>query len=60
MLGGPELDTGLQVGSDKSGIKEENPLPRPAGHASPDARQGDRCSSLDARQGDRCSVKETQ
>jgi len=31
MLGAPELDAGLQVGSDKSGVNGQNPLPRPAG-----------------------------
>jgi len=40
MLGAPELDTGLQVGSDESGVKGQNPLPRPAGHAALDAAQG--------------------
>ena len=38
MLGAPE-DAGLQVGSHESGVKEQNPLPRPAGHASFDAAQ---------------------
>jgi len=39
MLRAPELDTELQVGSHKSGVKRQNPLPRPAGHASPYAAQ---------------------
>jgi len=39
MLGAPELDTGLQVGSHKSGVKGQNHLPRPAGHDSLDAAQ---------------------
>ena len=39
MLGAPELDAGLQVGSHESGVKGLNPLPRPAGHASLDAAQ---------------------
>jgi len=39
MLGAPELDTGLQVGSQESGVKGQNPLPRPAGHAVLDAAQ---------------------
>jgi len=38
-LGAPELDAGLQVGSDESGVKGQNPLPRPAGHAALDAAQ---------------------
>ena len=36
MLGAPELDAGLQVGSHESGVKGQNPLPRPAGHAALD------------------------
>jgi len=40
MLGAPELDTGLQVGSDESRVKEQNPPPRPAAHAALDAAQG--------------------
>jgi len=40
MLGAPELDAGVQVGSDESGVKGQNPLPRPAGHAALDAAQG--------------------
>jgi len=39
MLGTPDLDAGLQVGSHESGVKGQNPLPRPAGHASRDAAQ---------------------
>jgi len=39
MLGTPELDAGFQVGSHKSGVKGQNPLPRPAGHAALDAAQ---------------------
>jgi len=39
MLGAPKLDTGLQVGSHESGVKGQNALPCPAGHASPDAAQ---------------------
>ena len=39
MLGPPELDPGLQVGSHESGVKGQNYLPRPAGHASLDADQ---------------------
>ena len=39
MLGPPELDAGLQVGSDESGVKGQNPLPRPAAHAALDAAQ---------------------
>ena len=38
-LGTPELDAVLQGGSHESGIEGENPLPRPAGHASFDAAQ---------------------
>jgi len=40
VLRAPELDTGLQVGSHQSTVKGQNPLPRPAGHASLDAAQG--------------------
>jgi len=39
MLGAPELDAGLQVGSQESRVKGQNPLPRPAGHAALDAAQ---------------------
>jgi len=39
VLRAPELDTGLQMGSHKSGVKGQNHLPRPAGHASLDAAQ---------------------
>jgi len=39
MLGAPELDAGLQVGSHQSGAEGQNPLPQPAGHASLDAAQ---------------------
>jgi len=40
MLETPELDVVLQVRSHKSGVKGQNPLPHPAGHASLDAAQG--------------------
>jgi len=43
MLGAPEVDAGLQVGSHKSGVKGQNPLPQPAGHASVDAAQDTVC-----------------
>jgi len=33
------MDAGLQVGSHESGAEGQNPLPRPAGHASLDAAQ---------------------
>jgi len=39
MLGAPELDSVLQVGSHKSRVKGQNHLSRPAGHASLDAAQ---------------------
>jgi len=39
VLRAPELDTGLQVGSQESRVKGQNHLPRPAGHASLDAAQ---------------------
>jgi len=39
VLGAPELDAGLQVGSHQSRAEGQNPLPRPAGHASLDAAQ---------------------
>jgi len=39
MVGAPELDAGLQGVSDESGVKGQNPLPRPAGHAALDAAQ---------------------
>ena len=39
MLGASELDAGLRVGSHKSGVKGQNHLPWPAGHASLDAAQ---------------------
>ncbi|CAM9952029.1 unnamed protein product, partial [Bubo scandiacus] len=39
MLEAPELNTGLHVGSHKSGVEEENHLPRPAGDTSLDAAQ---------------------
>jgi len=39
VLGAPELDAGLQVGSHKSGAEGQNPLPCPAGHAAGDAAQ---------------------
>ena len=40
MLGAPDLDAGLQVVSHESGVKGQNLLPRPAGHAALDAAQG--------------------
>jgi len=40
VLRAPELDTGLHVGSQQSGAKGQNLLPRPAGHAAGDAAQG--------------------
>ena len=40
MLGAPELDAGLQAGSDESAVKGQNPLPGPAGHAALDTAQG--------------------
>jgi len=39
MQGAPELNAVLQVGSHESGVKGQNHLPRPAGHASLDAAQ---------------------
>jgi len=39
MLGAPELDAGLQVRSQESRVKGQNPLPRSAGHASLHAAQ---------------------
>jgi len=39
VLGSPELDTGLQVGSQQSGVEGQNPLSQPAGHAALDAAQ---------------------
>jgi len=39
MLGAPELDAGLQVGSHESGAEGQNPLPQPAGYPSLDAAQ---------------------
>ena len=39
MLGAPELDAVLQVGSHKSRVEGQNHLPRPAGHTSLDATQ---------------------
>jgi len=39
MLGAPELDAGLQVGSHESRVKGQNHLPQPAAHASLDAAQ---------------------
>jgi len=39
MLGAPELDAGLQVGSHQSGVEGQNHLSRPAGHAGEDAAQ---------------------
>jgi len=40
VLRAPELDAGLQVGSQQSGVEWQNHLRRPAGHASFDADQG--------------------
>ncbi|KAJ7419258.1 microtubule associated tumor suppressor candidate 2 [Pitangus sulphuratus] len=37
VLGNPELDAALQVGSHQSRVERKNPLPRPAGHVSSDA-----------------------
>ncbi|KAK4811347.1 hypothetical protein QYF61_027576 [Mycteria americana] len=39
ILGAPELNTVLQVGSHESGVEGENHFPRPAGHAFFDAAQ---------------------
>jgi len=39
VLGAPELDAGLQVGSYQSRVEGWNHLPRPAGHAACDAAQ---------------------
>jgi len=39
MLGAPELDAGLQVGSHQGGAEGQNPLPQSAGHTSLDAAQ---------------------
>ncbi|KAK4811312.1 LOW QUALITY PROTEIN: hypothetical protein QYF61_024448 [Mycteria americana] len=39
VLRAPELDAVLQVRSHQSGVEGQNPLPRPAGHASFDAAQ---------------------
>ncbi|KAK4824308.1 hypothetical protein QYF61_013053 [Mycteria americana] len=39
VLRAPELDAVLQVGSHQSRVEGQNPLPRPAGHASFDAAQ---------------------
>ena len=39
LLGAPELDAGLQVGSHQSRVEEQNHLPQPAGHAAFDAAQ---------------------
>jgi len=39
VLGAPELDAGLQVGSHLSEEEGQNHLPRPAGHASCDATE---------------------
>lgn len=35
MLGAPELDAALQVGSHQGGAEGENPLPWPAAHMQP-------------------------
>jgi len=40
VLGAPEPDVGLQVGSHQSRAERQNSLPRPADHASLDAAQG--------------------
>jgi len=37
VLRAPELDGGLQVGSNQSRVEGQNPLPHPAGHAAFDA-----------------------
>jgi len=39
MLGAPELDTVLQLGSQASTVEGQNYLPQPAGHTSFDAAQ---------------------
>ena len=39
VLGAPELDAVLQVGSHESRVEGQNHLPRPAGHTSLDATQ---------------------
>jgi len=39
VLGAPELDAVLQVGTHESRVGGQNHLPRPAGHASLDATQ---------------------
>ena len=39
VLRSPDLDTGLQVGSHQRRVEQQNPLSRPAGHASLDAAQ---------------------
>jgi len=39
VLGAPELDAALQVGSHESRVEGQNHLPRPAGHTSLDATQ---------------------
>ena len=39
VLGPPELDAVLQVGSHKSGVEGQDHLPRPAGHTAFDAAQ---------------------
>jgi len=39
VLGAPERDTGLQVGSHQSRAEGQNHLPRPAGHTAFDAAQ---------------------
>ena len=39
VLGAPELDAGLQVGSHQHGAEGKNHLPQSAGHASCDAAQ---------------------
>ena len=52
MLRAPELDAGLQVRSHQSRVEGQNPLPRPSGHASPDAAQD--TVGLRAHIGDSC------
>jgi len=39
VLGAPELDAGLQVGSHQSRAEGQSHLPQPAGHAAFDAAQ---------------------
>jgi len=48
VLGAPELDARLQVGSDESGVKGQNHLPCPAGHTALDATKEPRRVFLNA------------